>query len=142
MNDTDKFNPNEPEKLKIPEGFDSRQAHITHPDGTVFQVLNHDRTEWDEAETAKVMRAYCELNPGELYIRYKHKKYGTRYFRKPEQTRYIWLHGWTKDKTVPYEKTVFEKIALFLLGHVSKILSAVITGFIVAFLLYYFNIKK
>lgn len=39
--------------------FDPRIAHITAADGTVFQVLNEDGTDWDEAATRVLYEAYC-----------------------------------------------------------------------------------
>lgn len=33
-------------------------AHITADDGTVFQVLNADGTDWDEEATAAAFEAY------------------------------------------------------------------------------------
>lgn len=40
--------------------FEESIAHITAADGTVFQVLNADRTDWDEAATAAEYEAYLE----------------------------------------------------------------------------------
>lgn len=41
-----------------PATFDPEIAHITAGDGTVFQVLLDDGSDWDEAATAAAYRAY------------------------------------------------------------------------------------
>lgn len=38
----------------MPGTYDPKIAHIVAEDGTVFQVLNEDGTDWDEAATAKL----------------------------------------------------------------------------------------
>jgi hypothetical protein len=38
--------------------IDESIAHLTHPDGTKFQVLNEDGTDWDEAATYAAYNAH------------------------------------------------------------------------------------
>lgn len=46
-----------------PEDFNPNIAHITAEDGTRFQVLNEDGTDWDEAKTAAACAAYEAEQP-------------------------------------------------------------------------------
>lgn len=42
-----------------PLTFDPNVAHITHEDGSIFQVLNEAGDDWDEAATQAAYDAYC-----------------------------------------------------------------------------------
>lgn len=42
----------------MPENFRPDIAYLTHEDGTIFQVLNEDGTDWDEAATFAAFFAY------------------------------------------------------------------------------------
>lgn len=37
--------------------MDENIAHITAPDGRIFQILNAEGTDWDEAATRALMEA-------------------------------------------------------------------------------------
>lgn len=41
-----------------PENFNPMIAHISDPDGNIFQVLNEDGTDWDEEATHRVYQEY------------------------------------------------------------------------------------
>lgn len=43
--------------------FNPSVSYITSQDGTVFQVLNEDGTDWDEAATAALYEAYLASLP-------------------------------------------------------------------------------
>jgi len=42
---------------KIPETFNPLIAHLTDAEGNIYQVLNEDGSDWDEAATAAAMAA-------------------------------------------------------------------------------------
>lgn len=41
-------------------------AHLIAPDGTKFQVLNEDGTDWDEAATYALLNTYIDSLPIEV----------------------------------------------------------------------------
>lgn len=48
----------------LPDTFNPNIAFITADDGTVFQVLNEDGTDWDEAATRAQYEAYMAAQGG------------------------------------------------------------------------------
>ena len=46
-----------------PKTFNPNIAHITAEDGSVFQVLNEDGTDWDEAATSAAYEAWLAEQP-------------------------------------------------------------------------------
>lgn len=48
--------------MPMPAGFDPNIAHIRVDDTTLFQVLNADGTDWDEAATRASYEAWRQTN--------------------------------------------------------------------------------
>lgn len=42
--------------------IDYTKSVLTAPDGTIFQVLNEEGTEWNEEETIKLLNDYINKN--------------------------------------------------------------------------------